>query len=107
MRNARRAAGVIIVAALTLLAVQLPAGTARAAGPRIDLKVLVVTDGGPSVTAIADRMKIEGVPYTTVDLNDAGRPVINAAFLADTVDGAPRAKYEGVVVPEIDRLGAA
>jgi hypothetical protein len=107
MRNARRAAGVIIVAVLTLLAVQLPAGTARAAGPRIDLKVLVVTDGGPSVTAIAERLKIEGVPFTTVDLNAAGRPAIDAAFLADTVDGVPRAKYEGVVVPEIDRLGAA
>lgn len=99
MRKARRAAGIIFVAALTLLAVQLPAGSARAAGTRIDLKVLVVSDGGPSVTAIENQLTTEGVPHTVVDLNDANRPTITTGFLQDTVNGAARAKYQGVVLP--------
>jgi hypothetical protein len=99
MRNARRAAGAVLVAALALLAVQLPAGIARAAGPRIDLRVLVVTDGSTSVSAIENQLTTEGVPHTTVNLNDPNRPTINADFLQDTVDGSPRAKFQGVVLP--------
>ncbi|HZB29692.1 MAG TPA: hypothetical protein VE465_05965 [Streptosporangiaceae bacterium] len=99
MRRARSAAGAFIVAALTLLAVQLPAGSAHAAGPRIDLKVLVVTDGGTPVSAIENQLTVEGVPHTTVDLNDPNRPKITAAFLQDSVNGSPRAKYQGVVLP--------
>ncbi len=72
---------------------------ARAAGPRFDLKVLVVTDGGPSVQAMIEQLKAEGVPYRVVDLNDGARPVIDTAFLQDTVSGAPRAKYQAVVLP--------
>ncbi|WP_222869786.1 hypothetical protein [Actinomadura decatromicini] len=76
-----------------------PQGAASAAGPRVDLKVLVVSDGGASVSAVAGQLAAEGVPYKTVDLRDAGRPKIDAAFLSDTVNGTPRAKYQGVVLP--------
>jgi hypothetical protein len=79
----------------------LPAGTAHAdaIAPRIDLRVLVVGDGGPSTDAIAAELDAAGTPYTEVDLQQSGRSVIDAGFLADTVDGRPRAKFQAVVLP--------
>ncbi|RNL70163.1 hypothetical protein [Streptomyces sp. I6] len=79
----------------------LPASPVRAAepAPRIDLRVLVVSDGGPATAAIAAELDGAGTPYTVVDLADAERPVIDAAFLADEIDGRPRAKYQAVVLP--------
>ncbi|MFI8192364.1 hypothetical protein ACIF8T_26865 [Streptomyces sp. NPDC085946] len=78
-----------------------PAGAAHAddLAPRVDLRVLVVSDGGPSTGAIAAELDAAGTPYTEVDLTRPGRPVIDAGFLADTVDGRPRAKYQAVVLP--------
>ncbi|MBD0676826.1 hypothetical protein [Streptomyces sp. CBMA156] len=67
--------------------------------PRIDLTVLVVDDGGPSVAAIAAELKSQGTPYKVVSLNDPNRPVINSAFLSDTVNGQPRGKFQGIVLP--------
>ncbi|MFE0088058.1 hypothetical protein [Streptomyces sp. NPDC059016] len=75
-----------------------PAGAAEPA-PRIDLRVLVVSDGGPATAAIAAELDSAGTPYTVVDLADEARPVIDAAFLADEVDGRPRARYQAVVLP--------
>ncbi|MCS0634885.1 hypothetical protein NX801_04260 [Streptomyces sp. LP05-1] len=78
------------------------AGTAAGTEPRIDLRVLVVTDGGPATAAVAAELDAGGTPYTLVDLSRAGRPVIDAAFLADTTgtgDGRPRAKFQAVVLP--------
>ncbi|MFD3651963.1 hypothetical protein [Streptomyces sp. NPDC058620] len=86
----------------TLMAtIGLPAATAQAddPAPRVDLRVLVVSDGGPSTDAIAAELENAGTPYTEVRLEDAGRAVIDAGFLADTVDGRPRAKYQAVVLP--------
>ncbi|WP_405827595.1 hypothetical protein [Streptomyces sp. NBC_01176] len=86
----------------TLIAsLALPAGAARAdtTTPRIDLRVLVVSDGGPSTDAIAAELDASGTPYTKVDLQQSGRPVIDAGFLADTVDGRPRARFQAVVLP--------
>src|SRR5262245_8178615 len=77
---------ILSVFALTAGLVGLPSA-AHAAGKRIDLKVLVVTDGGPNVSAMVEQLKTEGVPYKLVDLNDSGRPSINTAFLQDTVSG--------------------
>ncbi|MFG3506499.1 hypothetical protein ACGF5F_13415 [Streptomyces sp. NPDC047821] len=76
--------------------------TAAAAdpAPRVDLRVLVVSDGGPATAAIASELDGAGTPYTLVDLTRPGRPVIDAAFLADTVDGRPRAKFQAVVLPD-------
>ncbi|MEU8888464.1 hypothetical protein [Streptomyces sp. NPDC048442] len=76
-----------------------PAAAAGEQVPRIDLRVLVVSDGGPATAAIAAELSAAGTPFTLVDLTRAGRQVIDAAFLADTVDGRPRAKYQAVVLP--------
>ncbi|MET9828681.1 hypothetical protein ABZ078_05110 [Streptomyces sp. NPDC006385] len=98
------------VAALTatgLLALGLSAPRAAAAEePRIDLRVLVVDNGDSPVEAVTAQLRSTGIPYTTVDLNDADRPTITAAFLSDTVNGRPRAKYQGVVVPDETPFGA-
>ncbi|MCB5182082.1 hypothetical protein [Streptomyces antimicrobicus] len=99
-----RAAAACAVA--VLVSVATPATAAETAtAPRIDLKVLVVDDGGSSVEAITAELRDTGVPYTRVQLGQSGRPVIDAAFLADTVDGRPRAKYQGVVLPNENPFG--
>ncbi|MFG2294504.1 hypothetical protein [Streptomyces sp. NPDC048603] len=91
----------VLTAGALIAALGLPAGTAQAdtPAPRTDLRVLVVSDGGPATAAIAAELDTAGTPYTEVDLTRAGRPTIDAAFLADTVDGRPRAKYQAVVLP--------
>ncbi|MEU4211891.1 hypothetical protein AB0F13_18110 [Streptomyces sp. NPDC026206] len=98
---------VAALAAATLLAVGLPAAGASAAEapPRVDLRVLVVDDGGPAVEAIRTELDTAGTPYTRVGLGDAGRPRIDDAFLSDTVDGRARAKYQGVVLPNDNPFG--
>nr|WSX52234.1 hypothetical protein OG409_26865 [Streptomyces sp. NBC_00974] len=100
-----RLAAVCFAAAIASVAV--PGAAAQAAvTPRIDLRVLVVDDGGSSVEAITAELRDTGVPYTRVDLGSASRPVVSAAFLADTVDGRPRAKFQGVVLPNENPFGA-
>lgn len=102
--RAGRTAGALAVAAL--LATVVPSAQAAAApAPRIDLTVLVVDDGGSAIEAITAELKGSGVPYRTVDLNDPDRPVLTPAFLSDTVDGRPRAKYQGVVLPHETAFG--
>ncbi|MFI8422830.1 hypothetical protein [Streptomyces sp. NPDC085479] len=103
-RRAGRTAGALAAAAL--LATVVPSAQAAAApAPRIDLTVLVVDDGGSAVEAITAELKGSGVPYRTLDLNDPNRPVLTAGFLSDTVDGRPRAKYQGVVLPHETAFG--
>lgn len=100
-----RLAAACVAAAIAPVA--LPAGVAQAAtAPRIDLRVLVVDDGGSSVEAITAELRDTGVPYTRIDLGSGSRPVVNAAFLADTVDGRPRAKFQSVVLPNENPFGA-
>ncbi|WP_228473037.1 hypothetical protein [Streptomyces cyaneochromogenes] len=100
--------GVATLAAASLLTLGLAAapGAAAAEVPRIDLKVLVVDNGDSPVQAITAQLRSTGIPYTTVDLNDASRPTITATFLSDTVNGTPRAKYQGVVLPGEAPFGA-
>jgi hypothetical protein len=75
-------------------------GASAAGSPRIDLTVLVVTDGTPWVQAIREQLSSEGVPTTVVDLSSTSRPVITGAFLSDQLaDGTPHAKFQSVVVP--------
>jgi len=89
-----------------LVVIGLPS-VARAAGPtRIDLQVLVVSAGDFTTEALAAAMDAEGVPYTKVNLNQTGRPTINAAFLADTSGTVPRAKFEAVILPSDNPFGA-
>ncbi|MFJ5552896.1 hypothetical protein [Streptomyces sp. NPDC093225] len=90
-----------------IAALGLPAGAAHAdSAPRTDLKVLVVSDGGPATDAIAAELDSSGTPYTKVDLTRGDRPTIDAAFLADTVDGRPRARYQAVVLPSDNPFAA-
>ncbi|MGW3626746.1 hypothetical protein [Streptomyces sp. NPDC000880] len=106
MRRSVRTAALSATGAL-LLAFAAPAAQAAAApAPRIDLRVLVVDDGGPATAAITAELDGSGTPYTLLDLHGTNRPVINAGFLADTVDGRPRAKYQAVVLPNDNPFGA-
>ncbi|MER6161690.1 hypothetical protein ABT147_40310 [Streptomyces sp. NPDC001868] len=101
----RNAAAVVASASLLAAGLGIPEASAAAA-PRVDLRVLVLDNGDSPVQAIAAELKSTGIPYTRVDLNDANRPTVNAAFLSDTVGGTPRAKYQGVVLPNEAPFGA-
>ncbi|MBM9621996.1 hypothetical protein [Streptomyces zhihengii] len=92
--------------AAVLLATAVPAAAGAAPAPRVDLTVLVVDDGGAAVDAIVSELESTGVPHRRLDLTDPDRPAVDAAFLSDTVDGRPRARYQGVVVPDEDPFGA-
>lgn len=104
MGRATRRAAACAVAGLLTAGLQTTAAHA-AVQNRIDLTVLLVDDGGPATAAIAAELTSEGTPYTTVKLSDPNRPTINAAFLSDTLNGAPRAKFEGVVLPNDNPFG--
>lgn len=84
-----------------LLAAVAPAAGAHAAttAQRIDLRVLVVDDGGPATAAIMNEMDIAGTPYTVVKLSDSNRPTINAAFLSGTANGQAEGRFQAVVLP--------
>ncbi|MFD0006297.1 hypothetical protein ACFVJ4_28245 [Streptomyces sp. NPDC127178] len=94
----RNTAAVLGAAGLLSLGLGVP-GAAAAGEPRIDLRVLVVDNGDAPVQAITAQLKSTGIPYTTVDLTASDRPTVTAAFLSDTVGGTPRAKFQGVVLP--------
>ncbi|MFD5478160.1 hypothetical protein [Streptomyces hawaiiensis] len=104
-RGWRNTAAAMTAAGMITAGVTAP-GAAAAEEPRIDLKVLVVDNGDSPVKAVTAELKSTGVPYTTIDLNDSGRPKITASFLSDTVNGRPRAKYQGVVLPNEAPFGA-
>ncbi|QCD55483.1 hypothetical protein [Streptomyces hawaiiensis] len=104
-RRWRNTAAAVTAAGMITAGVTAP-GAAAAEEPRIDLKVLVVDNGDSPVKAVTAHLKSTGIPYTTIDLNDSGRPKITASFLSDTVDGRPRAKYQGVVLPNEAPFGA-
>ncbi|MEE1757504.1 hypothetical protein [Streptomyces sp. SP18CS02] len=96
LRTTALAAGALLLALGTP---SVPAGAAEDPAPRVDLRVLVVSDGGPATAAVAAELDGAGTPYTLLDLARPDRQVIDSAFLADTVDGRPRAKYQAVVLP--------
>ncbi|AMW10044.1 hypothetical protein A4E84_11275 [Streptomyces qaidamensis] len=104
-RGWRRTAAAMTAAGMITAGATAP-GAAAAEAPRIDLKVLVVDNGDSPVKAVTAQLRSTGIPYTTLDLNDSGRPRITAAFLSDTVNGRPRAKYQGVVLPNEAPFGA-
>ncbi|MFD5428095.1 hypothetical protein [Streptomyces sp. NPDC127084] len=110
-RGGRTAVALAVSSASALLATALPASNAAAAedatAPRIDLKVLVIDDGGEAVAAVTSELRSTGVPYSVLDLDAPNRPQINAAFLSDTVSGRPRAKYQGVVMPNEAPFGTS
>ncbi|MFE1462877.1 hypothetical protein ACFW6M_17480 [Streptomyces nigra] len=89
----------VLTTGALLAALGIPAAQAAEPAPRIDLRVLVVSDGGPATDAIAAELRTAGTPYTEIDLTRSDRPVIDAGYLADTVDGRDRAKFQAVVLP--------
>ncbi len=90
----------VLAATVTAVLGAVPAPATAATPPRIDLRVLVLTDGSPWVEGIRQQLDSEGVPTTVVNLADGGRPAITAAYLADQLgDGTPHAKFDGVVLP--------
>ena len=104
------AAGCVLVASPVMLAAGPAAGmvipasgimaAAATSAPRVDLNVLVVTDGTPWVEAIQQQLASEGVPTTVVNLADSSRPTITSSFLSGTLsDGTPVAYFQGVVLP--------
>jgi hypothetical protein len=74
-------------------------GAQAAGAQRVDLRVLVVDDGGPATAAIMDEMSNSGTPYTVVKLSDSNRPTINAGFLSGSSNGQPEARFQAVVLP--------
>lgn len=104
-RSWKSAAVGLAAAGMLALGLGVP-GASAAEEPRIDLRVLVVDNGDSPVEAITEELKSTGIPYTTVDLDEADRPTIDEAFLSDTVDGVPRARYQGVVLPNEAPFGA-
>lgn len=91
-----------VVGAAALVFVPYAAGTTTS---RVDLRVLVVSNGDSTVEAIAGELATEGVPYTKINLTDQNRPVITDGFLEDPA-GGPRAKFQAVVLPNADPFGA-
>lgn len=99
MKRITRAAVLTVGALIAALGVPGAAVPAVDESVRVDLRVLVVSDGGPAVDAIAAELEAAGTPYTEVDLTRSDRPTLDAGFLADLVDGRPRARYQAVVLP--------
>lgn len=100
-------AAIAAFAAVGCAAAMVDVPAAAATAPRVDLGVLVVSDGTPWVDAINQELSAEGVPTTLIDLNNTSRPTITASYLAGTVSGTstPEAHYQGVVLPNDDPAG--
>ncbi|HWE89984.1 MAG TPA: hypothetical protein VG317_11035 [Pseudonocardiaceae bacterium] len=89
----------VVATAAALIGAAATPGQAATSVPITNLDVLVVSDGTPWVSAITSELTAEGVPSTVVNLADPARPQLTAGYLADTVNGVPRAKFEAVVLP--------
>lgn len=92
--------GIVVTTVLATLVALLAVGAQvanAATGNRVDLRVLLFVNGTSNADAIAAQMTQEGVPYTTVDLSSAGRPIVTNAFLenAATHEGY----FQAVVLP--------
>ena len=90
-RSRFRLAGLVVVVGTMLVPagfVAPSAAEALTASQRLDLRALVVVTGNPgcdyTVDALETAMTQEGVPYTEVNLSNAGRPIITDAFLSTT-----------------------
>jgi hypothetical protein len=97
--KSRIIAGAVALLGVAGIVLAQPALAATAPKQRIDLRVLVLDDGTTGVDTLRASLDREGVPYDALALGADGRPTITAAYLADTVSGVRRAKFQGVVVP--------
>ena len=89
----------ILMLAVALLVMGSPASGQQPAAPRIDLRVLLLTNGAPEVEALRAALEWNGVPTTVVDLRDSARPRIDRGLLTG---GTAHARYQGVVLPDHD-----
>jgi hypothetical protein len=88
--------GLAGVVALTGAGLAASAATA----PRVQLGVLVVSDGSAWVQAIQQQLASEGVPVKVISLSDPGRPAITSSMLSGTLgNGTPVGNYQGIVLP--------
>ena len=85
-----------LVVSTTVLLTLTATASSAAPGDRVDLRVLVVTNGGSNEQALARQLADEGVPTTVVQL---GQTLLTPSFLSDTVNGVARAKFQAVVLP--------
>ncbi|MEV6923528.1 hypothetical protein AB0M46_03285 [Dactylosporangium sp. NPDC051485] len=97
--KSRIVAGAVALLGLAGIVLAQPALAATSAKQRIDLRVLVLDDGTTGIDTLRAQLDREGVPYDALALGTDGRPAITPAYLADTVGGVRRAKYQGVVLP--------
>ncbi|MEX5294535.1 hypothetical protein QYM41_04540 [Kocuria sp. CPCC 205268] len=86
------------VVAVSAAAVE-SAAVDKAVDPKVDLKVLVVSDGSDMVAAYADRLTREGIPFEVLDLLAADRPALDDAYLTTPDAEAPHARFQGVIMP--------
>jgi hypothetical protein len=105
VRRSRLVFSLLAAVCASTVLVHAPAADA-APGPRVHLRVLLVSDGGPATQAIAQELAAEGVPYTKVDLTASSRPAITPAFLSRTVNGISEALFQAVVLPNENPFGA-
>jgi hypothetical protein len=64
----------------------------------VNLRVLVVTDGTPPVEAIRQQLTTEGLPFTVIDLRNAGRHHLTKSFLSRSHPVAG-GNFDGIVLP--------
>jgi hypothetical protein len=92
-RRVRRA----LVIAVLLWAPLLVPAVAHAQGLRMNLRVLVVSNGTPPVEALRTVLTRTGIPTEVIDLQTPGRRRIDAALLTHT---PAHARFQGVVLPD-------
>jgi hypothetical protein len=87
----------VLVTVPLLLVPLVAAPAAHAQEPRVELRVLVVSDGSAPVEALRTVLVRTGVPVEVVDLQDPDRRRVDAALLAPAPDVA---RFQGVVLPD-------
>ncbi|MCW2527544.1 MAG: hypothetical protein JWM76_2404 [Pseudonocardiales bacterium] len=65
-------------------------------GIRVDLRVLVLTDGGSNTGALVVALQREGVPATVVDMTSETRPAITTSYLENAA--AHEGRFQSVIL---------
>jgi len=99
-RGSARLAGIVIAASVLVgvLGSQVPAAADGASPPRIDLKVLLLTNstGQPDFEAWRAALVREGMPFDTIVVS-AATSITQSALSATAPDGTPEAKYQAII----------